>query len=216
MISDIGRKLFAAPLSRLVPWIESTGITPNGLTILGFVLTALAAYLLAVGIFFWGGLVLLLAAFFDMMDGHLARATDQTTVFGAFLDSTLDRYSESIVLIGLTYYFASAARPTEVVLLAATIVGSLMVSYTRARAEALNIECKVGLFQRPERVLLLVIGLLIGWLVPVLWVMAIFTNVTALQRILEVYQRTHKHPAINSDQPGQSMVATEDNKPFNG
>lgn len=216
MISDIGRKLFAAPLGRLVPWIQSTGVTPNGLTLLGFVLTVLAAYLLAVGTFFWGGVVLLIGAFFDMMDGHLARATDQTTVFGAFLDSTLDRYSESIILIGLTYFFASAARPTEVVLLAATIVGSLMVSYTRARAEALNIECRVGLFQRPERVLLLVIGLLIGWLVPVLWIMAVFTNITALQRILEVYQRTQANSTINPDQPGQPMVATEDNKPYSG
>ena len=190
MFSDVGRKFFATPLSRLVPWIERTGITPNGLTLLGFVLTVVAAYLLATGIFVWGAVVLTVGSIFDMMDGHLARATGQTSVFGAFLDSSLDRYSESVILIGLTYYFAGQGRPTEVVLLSATLVGSLMVSYTRARAEGLGIECKVGIFQRPERVVLLVVGLLFGWIVPVLWILAVFTNITALQRIYEVYQQT--------------------------
>ena len=195
MFSDVGRKFFATPLSRLVPWIERTGITPNGLTLLGFVLTVVAAYLLATGIFVWGAVVLTVGSIFDMMDGHLARATGQTSVFGAFLDSSLDRYSESVILIGLTYYFAGQGRPTEVVLLSATLVGSLMVSYTRARAEGLGIECKVGMFQRPERVVLLVVGLLFGWIVPVLWILAVFTNITALQRIYEVYQQTKDRPA---------------------
>ena len=195
MFSDVGRKFFATPLSRLVPWIERTGITPNGLTLLGFVLTVVAAYLLATGIFVWGAVVLTVGSIFDMMDGHLARATGQTSVFGAFLDSSLDRYSESVILIGLTYYFAGQGRPTEVVLLSATLVGSLMVSYTRARAEGLGIECKVGIFQRPERVVLLVVGLLFGWIVPVLWILAVFTNITALQRIYEVYQQTKDRAA---------------------
>lgn len=195
MFSDVGRKFFATPLSRLVPWIERTGITPNGLTLLGFVLTVVAAYLLATGIFVWGAVVLTVGSIFDMMDGHLARATGQTSVFGAFLDSSLDRYSESVILIGLTYYFAGQGRPTEVVLLSATLVGSLMVSYTRARAEGLGIECKVGMFQRPERVVLLVVGLLFGWIVPVLWILAVFTNITALQRIYEVYQQTKDRAA---------------------
>lgn len=195
MFSDVGRKFFATPLGRLVPWIERTGITPNGLTLLGFVLTVVAAYLLATGIFVWGAVVLTVGSIFDMMDGHLARATGQTSVFGAFLDSSLDRYSESVILIGLTYYFAGQGRPTEVVLLSATLVGSLMVSYTRARAEGLGIECKVGMFQRPERVVLLVVGLLFGWIVPVLWILAVFTNITALQRIYEVFQQTKDRPA---------------------
>ncbi|MEZ4718583.1 MAG: CDP-alcohol phosphatidyltransferase family protein [Caldilineaceae bacterium] len=195
MFSDVGRKFFATPLSRLVPWIERTGITPNGLTLLGFVLTVVAAYLLATGIFVWGAVVLTVGSIFDMMDGHLARATGQTSVFGAFLDSSLDRYSESVILIGLTYYFAGQGRPTEVVLLSATLVGSLMVSYTRARAEGLGIECKVGMFQRPERVVLLVVGLLFGWIVPVLWILAVFTNITALQRIYEVFQQTKDRAA---------------------
>ncbi|MCB0129979.1 MAG: CDP-alcohol phosphatidyltransferase family protein [Caldilineaceae bacterium] len=205
MISDIGRKLFATPLSRLVPWVQATGITPNGLTILGFVLTAIAAYLLATGRFFSGGIVLLVGAFFDMMDGHLARATNQASVFGAFLDSVLDRYSESVILIALTYYYAHAGRGLEVVLLAATMVGSLMVSYTRARAEALNIECKVGILQRPERVILLVVALITGWVTPVLWMLGILTNVTAVQRIVEVYQRTHQ-----SDSSTRNVVATDE------
>lgn len=198
MFSDIGRKLFATPLSRLVPWLAKTGITPNGLTVLGFVMTLAAAYLLASGVFVWGAVVLTIGSFFDMMDGHLARATGQTSVFGAFLDSSLDRYSESVILIGLTYYFAGEGRPTEVVLLSATLVGSLMVSYTRARAEGLGLECKVGIFQRPERVVLLVVGLLFGWVTPVLWILGVFTNITAFQRIYEVYQQTRTPVPVSS------------------
>jgi CDP-diacylglycerol--glycerol-3-phosphate 3-phosphatidyltransferase len=210
MFSDVGRKFFAAPLTKLVPWIQKTGITPNGLTLIGFILTVVAAYLLASGSFVWGAVVLTLGSIFDMMDGHLARATGQTSLFGAFLDSSLDRYSESVILIGLTYYFAGQGRPTEVVLLTATLVGSLMVSYTRARAEGLGIECKVGIFQRPERVVLLVVGLLFGLIVPVLWILAIFTNITAVQRIYEVYQQTKGRPLLV---PAQSADAKDDMRP---
>lgn len=212
MISNFGRKLFAAPLSRVVPWLQATGVTPNGLTVIGFLLTTVAALLLARGSFLYGGLMLLIAALFDMLDGHLARATGQSTKFGAFFDSSIDRYSESVVLIALIYYYSAASsRPLEPVLIAVTLVGSLMVSYTRARAEALGVECKVGLLQRPERVILLIIGLLIPFLMTaVLWLLAVFTNVTALQRIYEVYRQTKDQPLSTSDTLSPDAVAGAD------
>lgn len=191
MISDIGRKFFAAPLSRLVPLLQATGISPNGLTIIGFLLTSFSALLLAFGYLFAGGLVLIVAALFDMLDGALARATGQVTKFGAFFDSSVDRYSESVILVALIYYYSGmSTSPLEPVLLAIALVGSMMVSYTRARAEALGVECKVGILQRTERIIVLVFGLLTGWMIPVLWVLAIFTNVTAMQRIYDVYKKT--------------------------
>jgi CDP-diacylglycerol--glycerol-3-phosphate 3-phosphatidyltransferase len=143
---------------------------------------------------------LLIASIFDMLDGALARATQQSSAFGAFLDSTLDRYSESVTFLGLAFYFsAQTASRTETMLILVTVIGSLMVSYTRARAEALQVECKAGMLQRPERVILLVAGLLIGWLQPVLWIMAILTNVSAIQRIYEVYNNTRARDTQQRD-----------------
>lgn len=191
MFSDYGRKFFAEPVARLVAWLQGTGITPNALTYTGFILTLLTAFVLAAGYFRIGALLLFVASIFDMLDGALARATTQSSPFGAFLDSTLDRYSESLTFLALAvYYSRDASTRTEVVLIFVIIIGSLMVSYTRARAEALNIECKVGIMQRPERVVLLIFGLLIGWVQPILWIMAVLTNFSALQRIYEVYSRT--------------------------
>jgi len=206
MISNLGRKLFAEPLKRLVPLLQATGISPNGLTLLGFLLTTLSAFLLAIGSFLAGGLVLIVAALFDMLDGSLARATDQSTKFGAFFDSSIDRYSESVILVALIYYYSDiGSGPLEPVLLAITLVGSLMVSYTRARAEALDVECTVGILQRPERVILLILGLLTGWMVPILWLLAIFTNVTVFQRIYNVYKKTLGQPLSPPDLTGQQV-----------
>ncbi|MEX1019284.1 MAG: CDP-alcohol phosphatidyltransferase family protein [Litorilinea sp.] len=199
MISNLGRKLVAQPLAQIVAWIQDTGITPNALSIIGFILTGVSALLIAFGYFLLGGVVLFCAGFFDMLDGALARATQQSSVFGAFIDSTLDRYSESITLFAFVYYYSvNFGHSIELILVFLILVGSLMVSYVRARAEALNIECKGGLLQRPERVLLLIFGLVTGWIVPVLWIQAIFTNISAIQRIFEVYART-RQKAVDSD-----------------
>ena len=190
MFSNFGRKLLAAPLSKIVPLLQATGITPNGLTIIGFLLTVAIAIVLALGYFLAGGILLIFAALFDTLDGALARQTGQVSKFGAFFDSTMDRFSEGVIFIGLMYYYAAlGGHQIEIVLLGASLLGSLMVSYTRARAEGLNIECKGGLLQRTERVILLVIGLVTGWMTPVLWLLAILTNFTAGQRIVEVYKR---------------------------
>ncbi len=192
MLSKYGRAFLKGPLIRLARLLQKTGITPNALSYTGFVLTVLSALVLAAGHLRWGGVLLTLAALFDMLDGALARETNQMSKFGAFLDSTLDRYSESVTLLALAFYyisFQSQAR-TELFLIFLTLVGSLMVSYTRARAESLQIECKVGILQRPERLTILIAGLITGWMLPALWILAIFTNVTALQRVHEVYWRT--------------------------
>lgn len=190
MLSKYGRPFFAKPLSRLVYWLRDTGITPNGITFTGFILTVGTAIILATGTFRLGGWLLFGAALFDMLDGALARITDQSSTFGAFLDSTLDRYSESVTFFALAYFYARHPNSsTELVLIFAILVGSLMVSYVKARAEALKVECKAGWLQRPERLFLLIVGLIFGWIGPILWLLAIFTNFTALQRIYEVYWR---------------------------
>jgi CDP-diacylglycerol---glycerol-3-phosphate 3-phosphatidyltransferase len=212
MISKYGRLLVAQPLAYLVSWLQITGITPNALTSIGFILTILTAVLLGFGYFLVGGIVLFFAGMFDMLDGSLARATDQSSKFGAFLDSTLDRYSESATFLALAFFYSTeATNRTELVLIFLILVGSLMVSYTRARAEALQIECSAGMLQRPERVLLLIAGLVTGWMLPILWIMAIFTNVSAVQRIHEVYWRLRTQ---SSAIPGQKMVKPSDNRTF--
>ena len=191
MFSKVGRQFVAPAVARIVGWLQALGVTPNTLTYTGFALTALTAFLLAFGYFRWGALLLFVASVFDMLDGSLARTTGQSSTFGAFLDSTLDRYSESITFLALAiFYSQTSATRTELVLVFVIIIGSLMVSYTRARAEALHIECSAGILQRPERIMLLIAGLLIGWMLPILWIMAILTNFSALQRIYEVYTRT--------------------------
>jgi len=195
MLSKYGRDWIATPLAHIARGLESTGISPNALTVIGFLLTLVVAFVLATGNLFLGGLLLIFAALFDTLDGALARHSDQVTVFGAFLDSTMDRYSEAVTLIALMFFYAGQPDSTiPILLLAFTMAGSLMVSYTRARAEAVNIECKEGFFQRTERIVVLIIGLLTGWMLPVLWVLAIFTNVTAVQRIVDVYRKTQTAP----------------------
>jgi CDP-diacylglycerol--glycerol-3-phosphate 3-phosphatidyltransferase len=191
MLSKYGRGWIATPLTYIARGLEATGISPNALTVIGFLLTLAVATILAMGNLFAGGLLLIFAALFDTLDGALARHSQQVTVFGAFLDSVMDRYSEAVTLIGLmVFYTTQPGASLNILLLAATLAGSLMVSYTRARAEAVNIECKEGFFQRTERIVVLIIGLLTGWMMPVLWVLAIFTNFTALQRIVDVYRKS--------------------------
>jgi CDP-diacylglycerol--glycerol-3-phosphate 3-phosphatidyltransferase len=210
MLSKFGRPLAAGSVEQIVRWLESLGVTPNGLTYTGFALTVLTAALLAIGQFRWGALLLAVAAVFDMLDGSLARLTAQTSVFGAFIDSTLDRYSESVTFLALAYHYSqTSATRIELVLVFVIIVGSLMVSYTRARAEGLNLKVSGGMLQRPERIALLILGLLTGWMQPILWIMAIFTNVSAVQRIYEVYWRIYHSPKAAGSPP----APPRDNRP---
>jgi CDP-diacylglycerol--glycerol-3-phosphate 3-phosphatidyltransferase len=169
-----------------------TPITPNMLTLFGLVLNMAVAALLATGHLVAGGVMIIAAGLFDMLDGALAKITNRVSAFGAFLDSVVDRYSEAVVLLGLLLYYyqqLSIQRVTEVVLIYAILFGSVMISYTRARAEGLNIKNEVGLMARPERIILLAVGLLFNTvlLIPVLWVLAIGTQITAIQRIVHVW-----------------------------
>lgn len=177
------------PIARM---INLVGISPNLLTVMGLTVNAVVGVVIARGYFRWAGVVVILASLFDAFDGALARASGQTSSFGAFLDSTLDRFSEAVVYLGLLLYYAGHGRRMEVVLIYVTIVGSLMVSYARARAEGLGLQCKVGLLTRAERIGLLIVGLILGIIPWVLWVLAVLTNVTVVQRVVHVWRLTQE------------------------
>jgi phosphatidylglycerophosphate synthase len=167
-------------------------VTPNQITVIGVALTFVAAVLAAFGYLRWAGVVLIVAGTFDILDGALARSSGRAYPYGAFLDSTLDRYSEGAIYIGLAAYFASTGGPLQRWLLLATVAalaGSFLVSYVRARAQSLGFTCESGLFARPERVVVTVVGLIFGGVVlyGVVFLLAILTNLTALQRIREVW-----------------------------
>jgi len=165
-------------------------IHPNVLTFIGLVINGFGAYLLARGTFVWAGVVIISAALFDMVDGRVARETKQVTAFGAFFDSVIDRYSDLVLLMGLLIYYASIERFFYIILTAVVMLGSVMVSYTRARAESLIPKCKVGFMERPERMVLLIIGALFGRMAQVLWVLAVLANITVAHRMLYTWQAT--------------------------
>ncbi len=168
------------------------GFTPNGLTLVGSALTASVGLIAAQGWFVVAGLCLWLFSATDMLDGALARATNRVTTFGAFLDSVCDRYAEASVFLGLVWWYQGAGDALGVVLSYLAIVGSLMVSYARARAEGVGLQAaEVGWFQRPERIVALGIGLLFGQAFPqvllaILALLTIMTTVTVLQRVRHV------------------------------
>ena len=199
MLAKYVRPLLSIPVAKLVEWMQGAGVTPNMVTYVGFLLTIVSAIILGTGAFRIGGFILWAAAMFDMLDGSLARATNQSSVFGAFIDSTLDRYSESVTFLAMVYYYSAVpGSRMQLVLIFIILVGSLMVSYTRARAEGLNVKVTEGWLQRPERLTLLITGLILGSYIlnPILWAMAIFTNLTALQRVYEVYWRLRNEVTV--------------------
>lgn len=183
------------PLRPLVQLLVDIGVHPTAITFLGLLLSALAGLNLASGHFLRAGVVLLLAGVCDIMDGDVARFSDRATSAGAFLDSTLDRYSEVVVLLGALYYYLVSApggpEPLTACVIFAALAGSLLVSYTRARAEAIEVDCKVGLTERPERLVIIIVGALFGaWTFRIaMWLLAVLANVTALQRIRHVLSR---------------------------
>lgn len=190
-------------------------ISPNMLTVIGLVLTLGVTATLATGNLVWGGILVLLTSAFDMFDGALARATERNSTFGAFFDSTIDRYAEALIFFGLLLHFQRV--PTthyEVSFLYLAIIGSLMVSYTRARAEALGLDCKVGILARPERIILLSLGLIIGWLHVTLAILALFTNLTAIQRIYHVWSQTEGRRRAEVVKPARrGWFASRDQSP---
>jgi len=158
-------------------------LRPNQLTVIGLGVSCLAAAAFSSGRVRLGGALLVLAGLCDFFDGSLARASGQVTAFGAFLDSVIDRYSDLIVLLGIVVLFVRTSHVRGAVVAMVGLIGSMMVSYTKARAESIGIQCRVGIMERPERMLCLIAGAVLSLLEPALWVLAIFSNLTALQRI---------------------------------
>ncbi len=206
--------LLIQPLARL-------GVTPNMLTCIGLLLSVVTALVISQGYMFAGGMLVLFAGIFDMFDGAVARVCNAATTFGAFLDSTLDRYAESIILFGLLYYAlqrpglqdtlwpAPHEQTWMITFIFVAVVGSLLVSYTKARAEGLGLECKTGLLARPERVIILAIGLLLHTSIWALALLAVFSHLTALERIYSVWRVTRQSTATRDQiyaQPEDTSV----------
>jgi CDP-diacylglycerol--glycerol-3-phosphate 3-phosphatidyltransferase len=183
---------FGRIINAIVGALALSRVHPNVLTFIGLLINIWAAFLFAAGKFRWGGVVVIGAGLFDMVDGRVARETNRVTKFGGFFDSVLDRYSDLGVLIGLLVYYASINRFFYVVLTAIVMTGTVMVSYTRARAENTIPKCKVGFLERPERVVLIIIGALFNRIAPVLWVIAVLSNITVIQRMVFTWQETKR------------------------
>jgi CDP-diacylglycerol--glycerol-3-phosphate 3-phosphatidyltransferase len=179
-------------LDRLVRALSLARIQPNLLTTLGLAINIVAAVLFGGGHFLAAGLVVLGAGVFDMVDGRVARASNAVTPFGAFFDSVVDRYSDMALYMGLMVYYARADRFLYLVLVALVMAGSVMISYTRARAESLIPSCKVGFLERPERIVLIIIGALTDRMGPVLWIIAVLSNITVVHRCLYTWKQTRK------------------------
>src|SRR3954462_4705605 len=195
-------------LYAIVRGLALTRISPNILTFLGLVINVVAALLFGFAtaetqqrMFVYAGLVIIGAGIFDMVDGRVARRTNQVTIFGAFFDSVIDRYSDVVLFFGVLVYYARINHFRYVVLTAFVMVTSLMVSYTRARAEALIGQCKVGFMERPERIVLVILGALFnhwGVMAPVLCVLAVLSTITVVHRIQYTYWNTKHLAPISS------------------
>jgi phosphatidylglycerophosphate synthase len=174
-----------APLARRLPF------SPNSISIAGLFVTAAASAFIPLDLLI-GGFLIAVGGFFDILDGLVARINRKRSIFGAFLDSTLDRYSDSMIIIGASWYFFAAGDMTGVAVSVCGLVGSLATSYARARAEGLGLDCKVGILERPERVLLIALGCITGLLFPAMLIIAVLSHLTVLQRIVHVYSQLRK------------------------
>ncbi|MGI5939842.1 MAG: CDP-alcohol phosphatidyltransferase family protein [Thermoleophilia bacterium] len=190
------RDFFGVQLRRgftpLLAALERLRISPNQVTIAGTVLNVVAAVLVVANHLIYAGIIFLVAGCCDMLDGALARRTQKSSPFGAFLDSTLDRVSEGVILAGIAYLLASKGHSIDAALVVLALMGSLLVSYTRARSESLGIECKVGLMSRPERVILIALGLFFNILSYVIYIMLALTVFTVIQRVVHTYRQLGK------------------------
>lgn len=179
-------------LGAIVRVFAALHINPNSLTVFGFLLNVVAAYLFAYGYFRWAGGTIILAGLFDMLDGRVARLSNRVTPFGGFFDSVLDRYSDLCLMIGLLVFYGRINRFWYVTLVAFVMIGSVMVSYARARAENLIPSCRVGFLERPERTVLLIIGAMFDRMAPVLWVIAVLSTTTVIHRMVYTWQEIRR------------------------
>ena len=188
----------------LLAVMERLGITPNHITVVAFLINLGAAVLIVFGYYIWAASIFIVAGLLDLVDGSLARRTGRTTPFGSFLDSTLDRLSEGAIFAAIAYRLAIdqdvalQMRGVNVALVVLALLGSVTVSYTRARAESLGVECRVGLASRFERIFLICVGLYQDVLPYVIYVMLALTMFTVIQRVVYTYRRL----AIKEEQGG--------------
>jgi len=196
--SGVGRAC-GVLLDAIVRLLALSRINPNALTVMGLIVNTYAAFLFGYAnaenqrrMFFYAGLVIIGSGFFDLVDGRVARASGQVTRFGGFFDSVVDRYSDASLFFGLLVYYARGNRFFYVVLTALVMISSIMVSYARARAESLIGTCRVGFLERPERLVLLIIGALFNVMAPALWVIALLSTITVVHRIAYTWQRTRE------------------------
>jgi CDP-diacylglycerol--glycerol-3-phosphate 3-phosphatidyltransferase len=207
-------------LYKIVDGLALTRISPNLLTFIGLIINVAAALLFGYAsadnnqplLFRWAAVVIIGAGIFDMVDGRVARATNQVTEFGGFFDSVVDRYSDVALFFGLVVYYARAHRFFYLVMVAFVMTSSVMVSYTRARAECMIEKCKVGFMERPERIVLIIIGALFNRMAPVLWVLAVLSTITVIHRIRYTYEQTtlreRAEKAAEGSRSAESLPAT--------
>jgi Phosphatidylglycerophosphate synthase len=188
-LAEIRRSIASHITNPIVGEVSKSGIKPNALTLIGLAINIAAAYFIAFSHFLLGGILVLVSGLFDLLDGALARFTGQTTKFGAILDSTTDRISEAVILCGLLVWYIPKGSTLEIVLIFAVLIGSFLVSYIRARAEGLGLECQVGLFTRAERVIVLAVGLLLNQVFIVLCILVAFVYITVVQRLLYLWKQ---------------------------
>ncbi len=201
MFTEQARRLTSGIVEPIALALGRSGLSPNALTVIGTSLHVIVAWLIGSGHLFAGGALLAVAAGFDGLDGTLARLTGRESRFGAFFDSTMDRVSEILAFLGLLAYAQAEGLPGEQLLTLVALAGSLMVSYTRARSEGLQCGTKAGVFGRLERMVVLVVGLLAGWVTGALVVIAVGAWLTVLQRVTDVRRRCDAASAAEVHEP---------------
>ncbi len=191
-LTDYVRYLTGGLTSSAGRWLHARGVHPDMITFVGLVVVAVAAYVAAQGEFFWAAIIIIAGAPLDAVDGAVARAMGRTDKFGALWDSTLDRYADGFLFMGIAYYYSTQGKQPAVLLAMLALIGTQLVSYVRARAEGIDVDCKVGLFTRMERMVVILAMLLTGYVIAGLWVLAIGTNFTVLQRVWHVYREIQR------------------------
>jgi CDP-diacylglycerol---glycerol-3-phosphate 3-phosphatidyltransferase len=193
---------------RLDPYLQGIVIkvlgehgNPNYFTILGFFVTLIASFLILIDFWIAAGVAIILSGLFDLFDGVVARNLEKVTAFGGFLDSVLDRYSDLFLLLAFLIYYLRKGNSSLVILASFVSIGTALIPYARARAEEARVPCTIGLMERAERIILLSAGTLFHWMEPVLWVLAVLTHFTVLQRIFYVWKKLRPSPKVTEPHP---------------
>jgi CDP-diacylglycerol--glycerol-3-phosphate 3-phosphatidyltransferase len=194
-LTDRARVTFKGILDPLATLLNRMGLMPNTMTILGLVGNIIGAFLIAQGYLTAGGILVLLMGPVDALDGTMARLRGMAGNFGAFVDSVTDRYSELVIFAGLLYYFIQQNNQTAILLVYASAAGSVLVSYIRSRGQSLGWDTKVGILTRMERYLVLAPAIILNYPMVGLWIIAVFSNLTAIQRIIDIRRQAyHEQP----------------------